>query len=126
MRKFNNIRHFDYKEKYFMKHNFIQCFFYHLRLKDFNLGQVMGPPKGSFTLATAVCRFRSRLCQCRDRNFSISLQQCNRLPDATESNAASVNEPSLVQTNFWPSLQSNSCKFSHSRHGWMDAILRKI
>ena len=34
---------------------------------------------GSFTLAAAVCRFRSRLCQCKDRNFCISLHQHNCL-----------------------------------------------
>ena len=40
----------------------------------------------------AVCGFCSRLHQCRDRNFSISLRQCNHLPHAAASNAASVTE----------------------------------
>ena len=44
--------------------------------------------KGSFTLATVVCRFCSRLHQHRDRNFSISLHQCNHLPHTAASNAA--------------------------------------
>ena len=49
--------------------------------------------KGSFTLAAADCRFHSRLCQCRNSNFSISLRQCNHLPHTTASNGANVNEP---------------------------------
>ena len=36
-------------------------------------------PKGSFTLAAVVCRFRSGLRQRRDRNFSISVEQHNHL-----------------------------------------------
>ena len=53
------------------------------------------PPyiKGSFTLAAAVCGFRSRLHQHIDRNFSISLHQHNHLLHAVASNAASMNEP---------------------------------
>ena len=34
-------------------------------------------PQGWVTLAAAVCIFRSRLYQCRDRKFLISLQKCN-------------------------------------------------
>ena len=33
--------------------------------------------KGWFTLDTAVCIFHSRLCQCRDRKFPISLRKHN-------------------------------------------------
>ena len=43
--------------------------------------------KGSFTLAAAVCGFGSGLHQCRDRNFSISVEQCNRLPQTHAENA---------------------------------------
>ena len=48
-------------------------------------------PKGSFTLAAVVCGFCSRLCQCRDRNNSISLCKHNRLLHAAASNAVSAN-----------------------------------
>ena len=44
-------------------------------------------PKGSFTLAAAVCGFRSGLRQRRDRNFSISAEQRNRLPQMHAENA---------------------------------------
>ena len=43
--------------------------------------------KGSFTLTAAVCGFRSGLRQRRDRNFSISAEQCNRLPQTYAENA---------------------------------------
>ena len=43
--------------------------------------------KGSFTLTTAVCGFRSGLRQCRDRIFSISAEQCNCLPQTHAENA---------------------------------------
>ena len=43
--------------------------------------------KGSFTLAAAVCGFRSGLRQRRDRNFSISAEQCNHLPQTHAENA---------------------------------------
>ena len=43
--------------------------------------------KGSFTLAAAVCGFRSGLRQHRDRNFSISAEQRNRLPQTHAENA---------------------------------------
>ena len=49
--------------------------------------------KGSSTLAAAVCKFCNRLRQCRDRSFSLSLLQCNSLPHAATSNAASADEP---------------------------------
>ena len=38
-------------------------------------------------------RHSSRLTQHRNRNYSISLHQCNCLPHASVSNAASVNDP---------------------------------
>ena len=44
-------------------------------------------PKASFTLAAVVCGFRSGLHQCRDRNFYISAEQCNRLPQMHAENA---------------------------------------
>ena len=44
-------------------------------------------PKASFTLAAVVCGFRSGLHQCRDRNFYISAEQCNRLPQTHAENA---------------------------------------
>ena len=43
--------------------------------------------QGSFTLAAAVCGFRSGLPQRRDRNFSISAEQSNRLPQMHAENA---------------------------------------
>ena len=43
--------------------------------------------KGSFTLAAAVCGFRSGLRQRRDRNFSISAEQHNHLPQTHAENA---------------------------------------
>ena len=45
------------------------------------------PGKVSFTLAAAVCGFCSGLRQCRDRNFSISAEQCNCLPQTHAENA---------------------------------------
>ena len=49
-------------------------------------------PKGSLTLTSAICGSCSRLRQCRDGNFSISLQQCNHLLllHAAASNATSA------------------------------------
>ena len=44
-------------------------------------------------MPTAVWWFSSRLCQCGDMNFSISMRQRNCLLQAAASNAASVNEP---------------------------------
>ena len=43
--------------------------------------------EGSFTLAAAVCGFRSGLHQRRDRNFSISAEQRNRLLQTHTENA---------------------------------------
>ena len=42
--------------------------------------------KGWFTIDAAVCVFLSGLCQCRDRNFSIFLWKCNRLPQMNTEN----------------------------------------
>ena len=47
--------------------------------------------KGSFTLA--VCGFRSRLSQCRDRKFSICLWKHTCPVRKTQTAASSLNEP---------------------------------
>ena len=61
---------------------FISCFCYEIIML-----KCLSIIKGSFTLAAAVCRFRSGLRQRRDRNFSISAEQRNRLPQTHEENA---------------------------------------
>ena len=49
--------------------------------------------RGSFTLATAVCGFRSRLCQGRDRKFFYFSAAHNHPLWNPQTTVASVNEP---------------------------------
>ena len=64
--------------------------------------------KGWFRLAVAVCRFHWRLCQCRDRNFSITLQGSYRQVHAAASNIA------------WTSLKE------WMQHFWMQVKLKRL
>ena len=79
--------------------------------------------KGSFTLTAAVCGFRSGLRQCIDRNFSISAEQRNRLPQTHAENA--VMWMSLKLSHFQCNLNmllliiwtmSNFCIQSHDQN----------
>ena len=60
---------------------------FYLRDREFTNSMHFTHSKGSFTLAAAVCGFRSGLRQRRDRNFSISAEQRNRLPQTHAENA---------------------------------------
>ena len=54
---------------------------------NYNLQIKLQLTKGSFTPTAAVCGFRSGLRQRKDRNFSISAEQRNRLPQTHAENA---------------------------------------
>ena len=83
--------------------------------------------KGWFTLEAAVCIFRSRLHQLRDRKFSISLRKCN-CPLVLMSLNAHCSNTKLIMLKVEPlfifvfSMQLTGCSRTADNRFWKQLL----